>query len=268
MSATMTARRAAHSDSMSVVARWGLAARATIYLLIGVLAVAVAVGSPRGEADQRGALQALVHHRGGAMMVWVIAVGLAGYALWRLSEAAFGVAGEGRKAGPRGQSLARGLIYLFFALNAFKIVTHSSSGSQADQQELWTAKAMRHPGGRWAVGIVGAVVVVCGAVLVWQGLTRAFEKHLRMGQMSPGTRTAVRALGTVGTAARGAVFALAGVLVMLAALRYRPRDAGGLDVALQRLDNTPAGPALLIAAGIGLIAFGVYGYAEAKWHRL
>ncbi len=267
MTATATMRRASHGDAMTVLARWGLSARAAIYLLIGVLALALASGSRRGETDQRGALQELTRHAGGTFLVWVIGIGLAGYALWRLSEAAFGVVGEGRKVGPRVQSFARAVIYAFFAVSAFKVVSNAGAGSQAGQQELWTAKAMQHSGGRWAVGIVGAVIVVCGLVLVWEGIRRKFEKYLDMHSMAPGVRKTVGLLGIVGTISRGIVFALAGVFVISAAVDYNPQKAGGLDRALRELADTPAGPWLLAVVAVGLIIFGVYGFAEAKWRR-
>ncbi|MGH8962354.1 MAG: DUF1206 domain-containing protein [Jatrophihabitantaceae bacterium] len=267
MTATASVRHAARGDSMKRIARLGLAARALIYLLIGVLAIALANGSRRNETDQRGALQALTRHTGGTALVWVIAVGLAAYALWRFSEAAFGVVGEGHKAGPRVQSFVRGLIYAFFAVSAFKLVIQGRSGSQAGQQELFTAKAMRHTGGRWAVGIVGAIVVICGLVLAWQGLTRKFEKYLNLGQMSRNTRRVVEIMGVFGTAARGVVFALAGVFVIVAAVQYDPRKAGGLDGALRELADSSTWSWLLYVIAAGLVVFGVYGFAEAKWRR-
>ena len=267
MTATLTARGAARSDPMKRLARLGLAARAAIYLLIGILAIALALGSPRGEADQRGALQALTRHTGGTALVWVIAVGPAAYALWRFSEAAFGVVGEGNKAVPRLQSFARGVIYTFFAVSAFTLLLQNSSSSQAGQQAEFTAKTMRHTGGRWAVGIVGAVVVICGLVLVWQGLTRSFEKYLNLGQMSPRTRRVVEFLGVFGTAARGAVFALAGALVIVAAVQYDPRKATGLDGALRQLADSSSWSWLLYLIAAGLVVFGIYGFAEAKWRR-
>jgi Domain of Unknown Function (DUF1206) len=268
MTAVMSAHRAARSEPMHVLARWGLAARATVYLLIGLLALALAFGISRSEADQRGALQELARHTGGTVLLWAVAIGLAGYALWRFSEAAFGVVGDGKKAGPRLKSLARGLIYAFLAFSAFEIVTHSGTGSQAHQQTEWAGTVMRHPGGQWAVGIVGAIVVVCGLVLFWEGATRKFEKYLRMDEMSPATRRTVEFLGVVGSCARGVVFALAGVFVIVAAVQYEPAEAGGLDVALRKLDNAPAGPWLLVAVAIGLVMFGIYGFAEAKWRRV
>lgn len=264
MSATATVHRAARGDAMTVLARWGLAARATIYVLIGLLAIAIARGSRQHEADQRGAMEELTRHTGGTVLVAIIGVGLAGYALWRLSEAAFGVVGDGKKAGPRLRSLARAVIYGFFAVSAFQVVTHAGT-SQAGKQQFWSAKAMQHTGGRWLVGIVGAIVVICGLALIWEGLRRKFEKYLALGQMSPTTRKTVTALGVVGSVARGAVFAVVGVLVITAAVDYKPGKARGLDQALRELANTS--PWLLVIVAVGLIIFGVYGYAEAAWRR-
>jgi hypothetical protein len=267
-SMSVSVRTAARSRPMARLARAGLAARASVYLLIGVLVIALALGNYAGEPDQQGALQVLTGHTGGVVLVWLIAIGLFGYALWRFTEAAFGVAGQGRKVGPRLQSLARGLIYLFFSITAVRVATGSNSGSQAQRQELWTAKAMQHTGGRWIVGLVGVVIVVCGVVLVAEGLTRKFEKYLQLGQMSPTQRRMVVGLGVAGTAARGLVFALAGVFVIVAAVTANPDKAGGLDQAFRELLNMSAGPVLVFLAGLGLLIFAAYGFAEAKWHKV
>jgi hypothetical protein len=266
-SPSVFAHRAARSDTLQRLARAGLAARATVYLLIGILALALAFGERRRETDQRGAFKELTRHTGGTVLVWLIAVGLFGYALWRFSEAAFGVVGEGKKAGPRVRSFARGLIYLFFAISAVKVAANAGAGSQAGQQELWSAKAMQHTGGRWVVGIVGAIVVVCGVVLAWEGFTRKFEKYFALDQMTRTQRKIVEIMGTVGSVARGVVFALAGVFVIVAAVTANPHKAGGLDQALRELLGMTAGTFLVALAGIGLIVFGLYGFTEAKWRR-
>ena len=86
-----TARRASNSDAMGWGARAGLAARAGIYLLMGLLALAVALGRSNSPTDQRGALTEIARHSGGKLLLVLLAVGFAGYALWRFSEAAFGV---------------------------------------------------------------------------------------------------------------------------------------------------------------------------------
>lgn len=267
MTATASVHQAARSPQMKWLAHLGLAARATVYLLIGWLALLLASGKPRGPADQRGALQEVARHSGGTILLWVIALGLAGYALWRFSEAAFGVVGEGDKKGPRVQSFVRGCIYTFFAYGALNTALHARQQSQAHQQQAFTARVMTHTGGRWAVGIVGVIVVIVGVVLVREGLTHKFEKTLDMNRMSQRTRQVVRWLGTVGTAARGVVFAIAGVFLVRAAYTFDPNKARGLDGALRSLAGTSFGPWLLGAAALGLVVFGCYGWAEAIWRK-
>ncbi len=257
--------REVRDETLHWSARLGLSARASIYLLIGFLAVLVATGHSTKETDQWGAFQQLNGSTFGHIVLWILAIGLAGYSLWRFSEAALGAAGEGRKVGPRLKSFFRGCIYGFFAVSAFQVALGDRTASQAQRQQSLTAKVMQHPGGRWAVGLVGAIVLVVGLILVYEGVTRKYEKYLRTSDMSRPTRRLVTALGTFGTTARGAVFGLAGVFVLEAATEYNPSKAAGLDGALRSLRDTPAGPWLLGVAAVGLIAFGIYGLAEARW---
>jgi hypothetical protein len=266
--ASGTARRASDSPAARALARAGLTARGVLYILIGLVAILVALGQTSQEADQQGALQLLAGQPYGLAALWLLGIGFAGYALWRLSEAAFGVTGEGNGAGARLKSLVRALIYAFFAYLTFKIIAGTGGGSQTKKQQDLTATVMHHPGGQWLVGIAGLAIVIAGLVLVLEGLRRKFLKYLQLSQMSPRTRRIVEWLGTIGTAARGAVFALAGVLVIEAAVTYKPAKAGGIDKALLTLRNQPFGEFLLILAALGLIIFGVYGLCEARWRKV
>jgi len=257
--------REVKDETLHWSARLGLSARASIYLLIGFLAFLVAIGHTTKETDQWGAFQQLNRGTFGHIVLWILAIGLAGYSLWRFSEAAFGPAGDSGKVGARAKSFFRGCVYAFFAVSAFQVALGARAPSQAQRQQSMSAKVMEHTGGRWAVGAVGAVVVVVGLILVYEGLTQRFEKYLRTSGVSRRTRRIVTVLGTFGTAARGAVFALAGAFVIEAAMEYKPSKAAGLDGALRSLRDTPAGPWLLGLAAVGLIAFGLYGFAEARW---
>jgi Domain of Unknown Function (DUF1206) len=264
---SVSARRASDSRPAQWLARLGLTARGVLYILIGVVAILVASGQRSHEADQSGALQLLASQPYGLVALWLLFIGFTGYALWRLSEAAFGVTGEGNGAGPRLKSLVRAVLYAIFGYLTLKVIT-GKKASQASQQKDMTATIMHHTGGQWLVGIVGVAVVIAGLTLVWEGIRRKFMKYLRTGEMSPRTRRAVERLGMIGTTARGLVFALAGVLVIDAAVEFKPSKAGGVDKALLTLRNQPFGEFLLILAAIGLIAFGVYGLAEARWRRI
>jgi uncharacterized membrane protein len=266
--ASYTARRASDSPAARALARAGLTARGVLYVLIGWVAILVALGQTSQQADQQGALQLLASQPYGLVSLWLLGIGFAGYALWRLSEAAFGVTGEGSGAGSRLKSLVRAVIYAFFAYLTFKIISGAGGGSQANKQQDLTATVMHHAGGRWLVGLVGLVIVLCGVALVSEGFRRKFLRYLRLGQMTPRTRRIVEWLGVVGTAARGAVFALAGVLVIEAAVTYEPAKAGGIDKALLTLRSQPFGEFLLILAALGLIIFGAYGLCEARWRKV
>ena len=146
---SMKARRASDSRAAQLLARAGLTARGVIYILIGIVAFLVAIGQGGHQADQQGALQLVASQPFGLVALWLLAIGFVGYALWRFSEAAFGVPGEGNGAGPRLKSLVRGLVYAFFAVLTFKVITGKKS-NQAGQEQDFTASVMHHTGGRFA----------------------------------------------------------------------------------------------------------------------
>src|SRR6202035_1664226 len=196
--------------------------------------------------------------------LWLLGIGFAAYALWRLSEVAFGVTGEKDGAGPRLISLARAVVYAGFSYLTFTVIS-GTQHSQSRQQQDVTATVMRHTEGRWLVGIAGLIVVIVGVILISQGARRKFMKYLRTQQMSRRTRRVVEVLGMIGTIARGLVFALAGALVIDAAVTHQASKAGGIDKALLTLRNQPFGEVLLMVAALGLIVFGIYGLCEARW---
>lgn len=261
------ARRASNSPAAHFLARAGLTARGVIYILVGWVAVLVALGHGSHEADQQGALHLLAGKSYGLVSLWLLAIGFAGYALWRLSEAAFGVSGEPRGAGPRLKSLARAVIYAGLAYLTFTVLSGTDRSQSRRQQDI-TATAMQHTPGRVLVGVAGLAIVACGIALVVEGGRKKFMKHLRTGQMGHRARRVVRVLGMTGSIARGLVFALVGVLVIDAAVTHKASESGGIDKALLTLRDQPFGELLMMLAALGLVVFGVYGLCEARWRRV
>jgi hypothetical protein len=263
------AREASANPWVTRLAHGGLAARGVIYLLIGWLALEVALGRGGREADQNGALRTVAAKPYGEVVLWLLAVGFAGYALWRFTEVALGETGGDRGWKGRVKSLVRGLVYGALCVTTVSLLIGAGnpSGGSVRQNQTMTAKLMAHSGGRWLVGLVGLTVVAVGAMMVYEGLNRKFLKYLRLGEMSHGTRRLVELLGVVGTVARGVVFAVAGVFVVIAAVRFDPQQARGLDGALKSIGQATGGQLLLGAVALGLMVFGVYGLAEARWRR-
>lgn len=260
----MSGREMRRSAPMGVLARFGLTAYALIYLMISVLTFVVAFSDRQPETDQRGAMQAIAVQTGGAVLILVIALGLAAYSLWRFAEAAVGAAREAGKPAPRLQSLFSAVTYALFAGTAF-VVFAGRHQSQAAQSRTLSARLMTHTAGRLLVAAIGILVLVVGVVLIVQGVQRRFERYLRVTKMSETTRRIVVPLGVVGSIARGALFALVGALIIEAAVRFKPNDASGIDAAIRTLAEQPFGRALLAVTALGLLAFGVYGLVEARW---
>lgn len=264
-----TAREAADSDTLAYGARVGLAARGLVYVLISVLGAQIALGDS-ARADQQGALQKISEQSFGQALLWLVAAGFAAYGLWRLGEAAWGRREEPdtkKRTVKRVESLASGLAYLLLCVAALRFaVGNASSGS--GQQKSLTLRLLDAPGGRTMLIVIGLVIIGVGVALAWRGLKTNFDEHLNRGSMSAQTYDMVRRLGQAGYVARGAVFALVGVLVVTAALDHDVEKAGGLDVALHSLASAPFGTVLLLAAAAGLACFGVYSFAESRYRRL
>ncbi|MEV7421833.1 DUF1206 domain-containing protein [Streptomyces sp. NPDC091212] len=265
------ARRAANSSAMDAAARWGFGSRGVIYLLIGVLALRVAFGSGQ-QADKGGALAELAARPMGSVLLWAVGVGLAGMALWRLSEALFGLAGpDGSEAGKRLLSAGRAVFYGFSAYSvlAFAVGEKGSGKGSSDQESRdVTAKALELPGGRWIVGAAGVGVALAGLWIGARAVLRKYHKHLKLGEMSRAERRFVDVAGVGGGSARGVLFTAAGVFVVLAAVAYEPDKAKGFDNTLRSFTDTPAGPWLLAVVAVGLALFGVFSCSMARWRKV
>jgi hypothetical protein len=74
--------------------------------------------------------------------------------------------------------------------------------------------------------------------------------------------------GHMGFIAKGLSVALIGILVVIAAIRFDPAEASGLDAALKSLASQSFGPYLLIVVALGLACYGVFCFFDARYHRV
>ncbi|MFK4104425.1 DUF1206 domain-containing protein [Streptomyces sp. NPDC019531] len=264
------ARRAARGSVTEGAARAGLTARGVIYLLVGVLALQIAFGDGKRQADRGGALAALSDKPFGSVVLWALGVGLVGMALWRLSEAVFGSVGpDGRKARKRLLSALRCVFYAFVAYSVLSFAVGSGGGGSSDEQSRdVTARAMEVPAGQWLVGVAGVGVAVAGVWIAAQAVRRHFHKEMKLAEMGPRVRKLVDVTGVGGGLARGVVFAAAGAFAVRAAVDYEPKKAKGLDDTLRSFADTPLGPWLLVLVAAGLVLFGAFSFAMARWRRV
>jgi hypothetical protein len=260
-------REAASSRWLQWLARSGLVARGVNYMLVGLLAVQIALGAKGKQADSAGALHEVASQHGGLVVLWLLAAGFAGLALWRLAEAVYGQPGrKGHAPVRRLQSLALGILYGFTCAGIIAFISGTGGPSAGNTQATdLTARVMSHPGGRWLVIAIGVGFLAAGVALAAYGLRKKFTRNLALAQASARTRKAVVFLGIAGNVARGVVFGVAGGLLVAAAVSFDPDKAQGLDGSLRKIATTPLGPWLLVAVALGLAIFGVYSCCEARW---
>jgi hypothetical protein len=263
------ARELTHSTPYQALARAGLIARGVVFGVIGVLALKLALGSGGKTTSQQGALATIAGEPFGGALLGILAIGLAGYAFWRLVNAAVGPR-DGSDDGVRERvpALASGIVYAALCFTAAKILFGGHATSGGSNPKHATAGVLGWPGGPVLVTIAGVILIGVGLYQGYQGVGRKFCEDARTDRMGPSIRRSYTALGVFGYLARMVVFLLVGYGVIKAALDYDPRYAIGLDGALQKLAHNSYGPALLGIVAVGLIGFALYCIADARYRRL
>jgi hypothetical protein len=261
------AAKAAHgSRAVEALARLGLASRGLVWLVLGLLAVAVVRGD-EAQTDQTGALRALAETPVGTPLLLALALGFAGYAAWLLLSAAVGHRDEdGRKRlRARLESGGKGVVYIALCVSTLQFLARGAGGADARSR---TAEVMSHPGGRTAVGLVGAALLAVGAYLALKGLRRKHSECLEHYRVPGVLRRPAVLVGAVGYVGRGAVVALVGAFLVRAAVLVRPEEAKGLDAALQTVAQQPYGRVLLALAAVGVLAYALWSFFEAAYRDI
>lgn len=257
----------AQSSGFEWLARSGFVARGLIYAIIGVLAVKLALGAGGKTTSQQGAMKTIAQQPFGEVLLILVAIGLAGYALWRLTRALLGHGPEDSDStGERVAALASGLVYA--GLCAVAVTILLGSGSSSGNTGKTTAGVLGWPAGTWLVGVAGAVLIGVGLYQGYRGVSKDFLEDSKTEQMSATVKTWIGWLGTLGHLARMIVFCLVGVFLILAAIAFNPSKAVGLDGALAKLAHHSYGPLLLGVVAAGLIAFGLYSFTDARYRRI
>lgn len=264
-SAEQQAKDAARSPWVERLGRLGFAAKGVLYIVIAAIAASVGFGSGGDQASQTGAISQLSQQSYGTVLLVLLAIGLAGYALLRLVHTFTNPSGEDGSKGVamRLSYFARFLIYGGLTVFTIVQVTDSGSGGGGGSSQQLTSRLLNLPAGRL---IVAAIAIILFAVAFYQlknAWTAGFMEQITRASASQ--RRAIEILGRIGHAARGIVFGTVGVLFARAALQSDSSEAGGVDKALQTIASSPAGPTVLTLVAVGLACFGLFCLSVARW---
>jgi len=273
--ANRTARNAVSSRWMTVLARLGYAAKGIVYLIIGWLAVQLVIGAGGKTTDQRGALQTIYAQPFGRLLLALVVIGLLGFAIWCFLQAWFDTEGKGSDIkgiiGRIGYTVT-GVTYAILAFGGFQLIagtgTSSATKSTTSSTQDVTAQLLKHSWGVSVVVILGLIVIGVACYLFAKAYTAKFQRRLLLTGLSAQLRRGVIFLGRFGYAALGVVFSIIGIFLIVAAVQHNPHEAKGLDAALRTLIQQPFGPVLLGIVALGLIAYGVYSFVEARYRQV
>lgn len=262
------------SNSYETAARAGYAAKGVVYVLVGVLAfMAAMTGFGAGSGGQTSgtseALSVLDQGTPGRILLGLVALGLIGYVLWRFIQAFVDpedVSDEDWGMLKRGLYFVSGLAYSLLAVRAVQLVLDTGSGGgggSGNGTQSMTETLLQQPFGPWLVGAVALAIAIRGITQVRKAYRSDFFEDLRYsGELS---RQTVRRIGQVGLTARAGVFLMVAGFLFWAALDQNARHARGLEGSLDTLAGTTGGPWLLAAAGLGLVAYGLFQGIKARY---
>ena len=256
------------SSFVKWLARLGMFCAGVLWIVVGLLAIQVALGTGGETTDKTGALHEIAEQPLGTALLVVLAIGFAGYALWRFVAGAVGrklETNEDLSWLKRLWYFARGIFYAFVCYTTVSVLvgSRSSSGEQQQAEAIFDL-----PAGRWIVGAIGLGLAAWGLGSAYRALSRNFKKDLHTERMSEqGLRWATRA-GFVGYLARAVVLLVAGWFIVKAAVEYDSDEAVGLDGALQRLAHESYGPLLLGVVAAGLIVYGLFYFVRAAYREV
>ena len=244
-------------------------AKGALYGVVAILAIDVALGSRKESPDKNGALHTIAEQPFGSVLLGLLAAGLGAYAVWQLSLAIFDREDEGEDTkglAKRAAALARAGWYGFLCWLTVSTLAGNGSGSSNEQQR--TAGIFDHTGGRYLVYAAGLAFLGTGAFNAYRAITCQFNKKLKRGEMSEAEEAAATAAGILGHLARAVVFFLIGGFLLKAAWEFDSKEARGLDGALLELTRQPYGGFLLGAVAVGLLAYALYCFVQARYRRI
>lgn len=276
---TTGAARQAESEAghqRSNVARAGLVGKGLLYTAVGLLAVDVASGSGGGEsASKEGAIERVAQAPFGKFLMIVLAVTLVALVIWKALQAIAGDPVEGSEASDRAKFAVKAVLYGGAAATAVSVLianwsSGSSSGSGSSDggssQEQAAAVVMDWPAGRYLVMVAGLVAIGYGVYQIYKHTINT-EFMQRLTHPGGSTEAALENFGRAGYVARGGVVIGIGVFFVIAGINQDSDDAGGLSQLLQTLADKSWGQILLWIVALGLVAYGLFSLAEARFRR-
>ncbi len=251
-------------------ARLGDLAIGSLYITLGAFAFAAIFNASVRTVGFQGAVHRMLEERAGVGFLMAIGLGLVADGFWQSLRAAYNadLADPGLRGYlDRGSWMISGLIHFVLGIMATRLAVGINQSSHESELRRWTQIIMPMQFGAWLIMVAGIVTIVIGVVFVHHAARGDIGRWLDLSSLVQPARTVVMALGRFGIAARGAVLIVGGTLVVLAGVHVDPGEAHGLGGILRTIQSQHYGSFLLAPVALGLIAYGLFEFACARYRR-
>ena len=246
------------SEKFRWLVRLGFAARGVVYLLLGYIALGTGGEAKGGQAAVFDYIQQVPF---GTPLLWIMALGLLGYAVFKFLSAVADIQHQGSDATGALQRVgdaASGVAHTFFAYVCYQFAKgaqQSVSDGSGGQEMAGSVLAMEL--GSVLIGLLGLGFLVAGFMEGKKAWTAGFMRWI-----SHRAPSGVRTAGRIGHAARGIVFAVIGWSMVQGAWFARESEIKGLGEAILSLRGMGT---LYTLVAVGLMVFGAFGLVLSRY---
>lgn len=255
------------------IAKFGLAAKGTVYCLIGMLAFMSAFqinGQSTQKSDTGGAFQFILDQPAGKIILAIIAIGLLSYSVWRFFQTFL----DTEKKGNKGAGLAKRSTYFFSGLTYLSIfffsvrflLKNGDQSGESSKQDI-AASLLQQPSGQLLLGLAAAIIAGIGVYQIWYGSSEKYRKHVDLQELDKKASGSLLRAGKIGYISRGIVWLVIAFMFLKAALNNKASEAGDTSSAFSFIQQSSYGTYLLAALGLGLICYGVMNFIRAAFEK-
>ena len=257
--------------ALELLARTGFLVKGVLYMVVGALALQVAARLGGRVTGTRGVFTVVLAQPFGHTLLLVAAIGLFGYAAWRIIQGLLDTGHRGR--GMKGLALrvsyvARGAVHAMVGLQALRLY-RGLGGSRTTERDV-AAEAFAWPFGDWLVMLAGLGLIAFAVKQVHSAITGKLERDLNVAGLRRDAGEWAVHVSRFGVAARAVVFALLGWGLAVAGWFRDVSEVGGTATSLRTLAAQPGslGRWLLAVTAAGFIAYGFYQIIHARYLRI
>jgi hypothetical protein len=246
-------------------ARFGYAAKGTIYVLVGTLSAIAAFGTGGKTAGRKGAFLEIAQQPYGKILLGIVALGFVGYGVWRFIQSVQDAENKGKDARGiliRVGYVLSGLLYLYFAYFAYQLISVSKSNQGGSK--FLIAQILDWSAGQFLVGILSLIVLAKGIYQIYKVSSGVYKQDVKDSKMRNEIKKAYRTIGQFGLIARAVVFGIISFFLAKAALTSSATQAKGTSGVFRFLTDT-GGPVLMGIIALGLLAYGIFEFVKARY---